>query len=131
MRSFSRRELGRLGLIGGISACLGGTRAAAKTLEPAAILLANVDPEMRAGAMKILAGAKGPSLDRNYLNIRSSIQKSAQAPRADIAVEKRVIPVPGGSRDVTIFVINAKAGAARPAILHTHGGGVRIRQCSR
>ena len=37
--------------------------------------------------------------------------------------ERRVIPVGKGQPDVAIYIINAKPGTSRPAILHTHGGG--------
>ncbi len=38
-------------------------------------------------------------------------------------VAERMAPGRAGSPDVRVFVINAKAGERRPAILHTHGGG--------
>jgi acetyl esterase/lipase len=39
-------------------------------------------------------------------------------------VERRLIPGPTGSPDVTVYVINASSrGRNRPAILHLHGGG--------
>jgi acetyl esterase/lipase len=41
----------------------------------------------------------------------------------DASVEEKHIPVPGGAPDVLVYVINAKPGAARPCIVHTHGGG--------
>jgi acetyl esterase/lipase len=39
------------------------------------------------------------------------------------SVAERMVPGRGGAPDVRVFVINAKAGERRPAILHTHGGG--------
>jgi acetyl esterase/lipase len=44
-------------------------------------------------------------------------------PLDDVMHEARVIPVGKPHPDVTIYVINAKPGSSRPAILHTHGGG--------
>lgn len=41
----------------------------------------------------------------------------------EVAVEKRVIAGAQGLPSVTVFVVNAKPGSSRPAILHTHGGG--------
>ena len=41
---------------------------------------------------------------------------------ADVPFERRVIPVGKPHPDVAIYVINAKPGTSRPAILHTHGG---------
>lgn len=42
---------------------------------------------------------------------------------ADIPVMEQMIAGPKGAPQVKLFVINAKAGASRPGILHTHGGG--------
>lgn len=39
------------------------------------------------------------------------------------AVAERMVPGRHGSPDVKVFVINAKPGERRPAVLHTHGGG--------
>src|SRR5204862_93378 len=38
-------------------------------------------------------------------------------------VAERKAPGRAGAPDVRVFVINAKAGTRRPAILHMHGGG--------
>ncbi len=47
----------------------------------------------------------------------------SRPPLDDIAHERRVIPVGKLHPDVAIYVVNAKPGTSRPAILHTHGGG--------
>jgi acetyl esterase/lipase len=39
------------------------------------------------------------------------------------SVAERMVPGHHGSPDVKVFVINAKPGERRPAVLHTHGGG--------
>ena len=39
-----------------------------------------------------------------------------------VPVERRVI-IGADHNDITVYVINAKPGTSRPAILHTHGGG--------
>jgi acetyl esterase/lipase len=123
MTHYSRRDLALLAGGAAIAACLGDSRWAAAAAEPPTDLLSNVDPELRSAARKMLSGPPGPSLDRNYLNIRKSIRDNARTPRPDIPVAKREIRVPGGAPSVSAFVINAKPGASRPAILHTHGGG--------
>jgi acetyl esterase/lipase len=41
----------------------------------------------------------------------------------DVSVSERRVPGPAGSPDVLLYIVNAKAGTRRPAILHTHGGG--------
>jgi acetyl esterase/lipase len=58
--------------------------------------------------------------------IAASRKAASSAPskfRSDIAVTERRVPVPAGAPDVLVYVINAKAGTSRPAILHMHGGG--------
>ena len=39
------------------------------------------------------------------------------------SVAERMVPGRAGAPDVRVFVINAKPGDRRPAVLHTHGGG--------
>lgn len=123
MTRYSRRGFGRLGIAAAITAGFGDALSAATGATPVTDPLADVDPELRPAARKMISGPKGPTLDRNYLNIRRSIRDNARAPRPGVPVAKREIPVPGGAPDVTAFVINARPGASRPAILHTHGGG--------
>jgi acetyl esterase/lipase len=47
----------------------------------------------------------------------------SRKPSADVPWERRVVPVGNPHPDVAIYIINAKPGTSRPAILHTHGGG--------
>jgi acetyl esterase/lipase len=44
-------------------------------------------------------------------------------PLSDVSWTTRRIPVPAIGGEVTLYLINSQPGAARPAILHTHGGG--------
>ena len=39
------------------------------------------------------------------------------------SVAERSVPGRAGAPDVRVFIINAKPGTRRPAVLHTHGGG--------
>lgn len=39
------------------------------------------------------------------------------------AVVKRMIPGPKGAPEVALYITGAAAGAAKPAVLHMHGGG--------
>jgi acetyl esterase/lipase len=123
MTHYSRRDFGRLGAAAAITLGLGDAVSAATGAAPAQDPLAYVDPEMRPAARKMLSSPKGPPLDRNYLDIRKSIRDNARTPRPDIPVARHEIAVPGGAPSFSAFVINAKPGASRPAILHTHGGG--------
>jgi len=44
-------------------------------------------------------------------------------PLPKIPWEKRLVPGSKGQPDVTLYLINASSTGARPAIVHTHGGG--------
>jgi acetyl esterase/lipase len=52
-----------------------------------------------------------------------SIPGLSQGPLNSVPWERRLIPVGKLHPDVAIYIINAKPGTSRPAILHTHGGG--------
>src|SRR5689334_19888193 len=95
MTHYSRRDFGRLSAAAAITAGLGGAVSAATGAPPVRDLLDHVDPELRPVARKMLSGPKGPSLDRNYLNIRKSIRDNARMPRPDISVARQEIAVPG------------------------------------
>ena len=58
--------------------------------------------------------------------VRSAARARAPAPLPDVPVAERLIPGAGGAPDVRVYVINARAGTQRPAILHMHGGGMFI-----
>lgn len=82
-----------------------------------------VDPELRPAAKAIIAADRGraPLSDATIKAARAG-SASDQKLLPGIPVEARQVPVPGGP-DVTVYVINAKAGGTRPGILHMHGGG--------
>jgi acetyl esterase/lipase len=86
--------------------------------------LAHVAPELRPGARKMLAMGQMPQLSDAVLpSVRAKATSFGMPPRADVPVEQHKVPVGGDAGDVLVYVINAKPGAQRPAILHTHGGG--------
>jgi len=118
---FSRRDLGRLGgaaLIAALAARSGITQ----VVDPDT-LLRHVDPELRPAALAQIGQGPGQwTLER--LKTMQAGGGPPSAPRlADVPVEEVRAPVGKGQPDVTLFVINAKSGGNRPAILHTHGGG--------
>jgi len=84
-----------------------------------------VQPDLRAAARAILDAAdRTPPLSLKTLAAR----RAEMAPRMPISlpgipIEARRIRGSVGQPDVTIYVINAKAGMSRPGILSTHGGG--------
>ena len=88
--------------------------------------LAYVDPELRPLAAQILPlfiNQSPPSLARLQQD-RIAVEKFGGAgPRSDVPYEKLVIPGAKGAPAVTVYVVNAGKPGARPALLHTHGGG--------
>jgi acetyl esterase/lipase len=91
---------------------------------PAIDPLSVVDPELRPMARNLLAmTANAPPLAQSYSSMRQSGGPPLLPPLPDIPVASHRIQVGNGRPDVTIYVINATEGSARPAILHTHGGG--------
>jgi acetyl esterase/lipase len=87
--------------------------------------LSFVAPEFRAAAAEIAAqetGAPPPSRER-IAEIRGGPFWAEVEPLAEVPVFQALAPVGKGHPDVLIYVINARPGEARAAILHTHGGG--------
>lgn len=84
-----------------------------------------VDPELRAAAQAMLAQPV-PAMTRQALpSLRASWVAPATLPPPAPAVDLRHIPSPHGEPAVSVQVIGANPrGAARPAILHIHGGGM-------
>jgi acetyl esterase/lipase len=93
--------------------------------EPADARLALVDPELRALAQQVTAGyAPYAPMDVEKLAARRAAMAGMAQPFAgEPGVARRSIPVANGAPDVDLLVINARRGARRPMILHTHGGG--------
>lgn len=83
-----------------------------------------VNPELRGIAAGILKTMSGPAISAATLEAaRKGTSSMSRPARKDVPVERKVIPGAKGHPDVAIYIINAKPGEARPAILHTHGGG--------
>ena len=119
-----RRELLKQG---GVLAALGlaGRPLAAFGAEAAAgdAWLLTVDPQLRPIAKMMRRTALAPISAANLAVRRQMFAKWRQPRLADVAVEQRSVKGLAGQPEVTVFVINPRPGAARPGILHTHGGG--------
>ncbi len=101
---------------------------AAPTPVAPALPLRLVHPELRPmiRQLETMLGNR-PKLTRaSIIPSRAGGSPFAQPPLTDVPWEKRMIPVASGTPDVAIYIVNAKAGTSRPAILHTHGGGYII-----
>jgi acetyl esterase/lipase len=87
--------------------------------------MALVNPELRPALQDMLKAfpiPKGEVTPAQLAALRK--MNFGQKPRLQQpSVAERSVPGRGGAPDVRVFVINAKAGERRPAILHTHGGG--------
>lgn len=119
----TRRALIGSGLALGAGAMLGLPLAASAQGVAGDPRLAMVNPELRPMAKAIL-GMNMPKVSAaNLASQREGARKWAAPQRADIPVEQRTIPGRAGQPDVVIFIVNAAREGARPAILHTHGGG--------
>ncbi|WP_404710021.1 alpha/beta hydrolase fold domain-containing protein [Sphingomonas sp. MMS24-J13] len=117
----SRRMLGRDALA--LAGAAFVTRALPAAVAPPVDPLAFVDPELRPTARVILAMMNTPPRGATLLSVMRGLGGPPPAPLADVPwVEKRV-PGLAGAPDVVVYLINARDGATRPAILHTHGGG--------
>ena len=121
MMQMSRRQI----LAG--SAALGGFAVSplrAATSTPPTLPPHLIHPELRATVPMIEKFASGPAFNRaNLVQIRKGSGAWQQKPLDTVPYERRVIPVGKPHPDVAIYIVNAKPGTKRPAILHTHGGG--------
>lgn len=122
MTTLTRRDLARFGG-GALMLALGAGRAWANGASQHEAALAALDPELRESARAMLAQGGMDWSEAGLRQMRASGNPPAAPWLPDVPVETRSIPVGGGHPDVTLFVINARPGASRPAILHTHGGG--------
>ncbi len=86
-------------------------------------IIATVHPELREVARRILPFGRAPLNSRTLANQRKGSETFSPKPSTDVPYERRVVPGSKGQPDVALYVINAKAEGARPAILFTHGGG--------
>jgi acetyl esterase/lipase len=84
-----------------------------------------VAPEFRAAAAELASqeAQSPPAVRASIPQLRNSPFFAETEPLAGVEVLERLAPVGPGHPDVPLYVINARAGGRRPAILHTHGGG--------
>jgi acetyl esterase/lipase len=98
----------------------------AATDAPFDLPLSMVHPELRSMVeqMKKFTAGRPPLSGATLAAARNAGSGAfGKKPVADIPFEKRAIPVGTSHPDVAIYIVNAKPGTKRPAILHTHGGG--------
>lgn len=121
----SRRTFAGMGGMAALAALLPNARLFA---QPSSVTggdpLAHVAPEFRPAARRMLSMGSPPELTNASLaGVRARASRFDTPARSDVPVEEHMVPVGSGIPPVQIYVVNAKPGARRPAILHTHGGG--------
>jgi acetyl esterase/lipase len=85
-----------------------------------------IHPDLRAAVPMIdRMDQETPELNTANLAARRDPSRNRfnQPPLETVPYERRMIPGGRGQPDVGIYIVNAKPGTSRPAILHTHGGG--------
>lgn len=127
MAGINRRQFAQLSGAAalGVLTMSAGFSSAARQAPAADDALRYIDPELRPAAERVLqmmGNGEGFS-DKTLKKWREGGGPPAQPHLPDISVSEERIPGPAGAPDVTVYVINAKAGENKPAILHTHGGG--------
>jgi acetyl esterase/lipase len=125
-----RREVLKLGAFAAMAAPLSEVLAAPATGSAAPALTADarflrlVHPDLRAAASALLH-------DKSFIQpsaatlgaMRAAIDARSIPPLPAIPVEQRILPGSPGQPEVAVRVVNARPDAARPALLHVHGGG--------
>ena len=123
----SRRRFAKLGgaaFVGSMISQAGLTigRSARLPLEDS---LRHIAPELREAAAKLFDPEDASHwTDATFAKWLATRSPPPVAPRlSDIPVETVRVPVGPGQPEVTLFVINGRAGTKRPGYLHIHGGG--------
>lgn len=125
MAGINRREFARLtGAATVAMLTMRGLGAHAATAAEADVL-GHVMPELRPAARQLLGVSDrfGALDDKTIAAVRKLGGPPSVPPIPDVSIRSVQVPVGKGMPDVTVYVINEMAGAKRPAILHTHGGG--------
>jgi acetyl esterase/lipase len=128
MNHISRRNLfkasGALAITASFPYWPGRSLAAAATKAAGIDPLKLVHPELWQAAKKMPTMPKSFSFSDAMLpQLRRGPGLPTQPSLPNIPVAERRIPGPGNAPDILVYVINARPGTARPAILHMHGGG--------
>jgi acetyl esterase/lipase len=123
METMTMVTAGRIGraaatLLASTALAVFGVTVHARDAPTAVDYLKRVDPELRALASQMPKGVEFTS--ETLPAFRAA---PIPEPGQDPPFFKKMIQGLAGQPDVSIVVVNAKAGASRPGILHTHGGG--------
>jgi acetyl esterase/lipase len=124
--TLSRRQFGSNLGFAALAMLVGSKVNAVPASGDADIDLSFVNPELRPYARKYLPGTPkdgGSSFTLPLVHKEQADQLTEKVVfEKSVPAVKQWIPVPGGP-PVAVYLVNAKPGASRPAIVHTHGGG--------
>ncbi|GHD01030.1 alpha/beta hydrolase [Novosphingobium pokkalii] len=98
--------------------------AATISSETQADVMAFVNPALRPSAAVVarMTAEHGTPSDATLATLRRPHPEVMPKRLPDVPVDEHLVPVPGGPA-VKVYVINARVGAKRPAVVHMHGGG--------
>jgi len=85
--------------------------------------LAPIAPELRPAARDMIENGFPPITEETLRNMPADGGPQPSELILGIPVVERDVPAHGALPAVKVFVVNARPGHSRPAILHTHGGG--------
>ena len=82
-----------------------------------------VNPQFRPALKARLAQGTPPAWNATTLTRMREEMKLGQPPQTTPEVMRRNIPGLSGAPEVVVYIVGAARGAAKPAVLHMHGGG--------
>ena len=101
-----------------IAACDDQQKAVGRAIDPMQLVAPELCPAERDAGVQAAEGDL-PAQLAAFRKMPFSTLRRFPTP----SVAERMVPGRQGSPNVKVFVINAKPGERRPAVLHTHGGG--------
>lgn len=120
----NRRDFAEVIGVGALGLLTGGIGTAAAAAPDEIGDLSFVHPELRQAALQWSKMTAGYKLTPDLIRTVRAMPKTSRIPvRPDIPVVEKRVPVTGGAPDVLVYIVNARPGTQRAAILHTHGGG--------
>ena len=122
MTGINRRDFARtLGAAMAGALALRGTLAFAQESDLRLAVLDHVDPELREAARALLANPS--DFSEEALPAMRTATPPGDPLLPDVPVREVRVPASGALPEVTVQLVNSHPGQARPAVLHTHGGG--------
>lgn len=93
------------------------------SLAQASAAVAGVDPELLPMALQVAGSPSHGFSDAMLPRLRAGMERFSSPVDPQVPWREEKVPGLPGQPAVTVYVINARPGRPRPAIVHTHGGG--------